>query len=277
MGPVEFLGIYVTPKGVIPCKSNGSPEQTLGEVCTLFGWLVQFTTERGDWDLDGKSGPPPDFALRFFSHDGREELPPDTQLKDIPEVPVIVGVWPDAEATVPAKAKAVAAALVMRQNQGVQAFIETARERGRKTAHAAAQEKGFDVFVSHSGTDSMIVHEIVAFLEDRGYRCWEYERDAIAGVPHLEQTKSHVENCGVFIAVLSKEALASTWVTTEIHTAAGSQRPRLPILVAINYDTIPAQLQQAFGTAVGLRWEPGTDNSRVLEKLLRGVQCAVPR
>jgi hypothetical protein len=130
---------------------------------------------------------------------------------------------------------------------------------------------GKAVFLSHSEERANEATVLVKTLELEGFSVWEYSRDCLPGIPHLEQTKHAVESCTVFIAVIGQGDTASLWIGTEILTAAGCRKPRFPILVGIKYEQLPNAIQQAFGTAVGVAW----DQERVdatSERVVAGVR-----
>ncbi len=76
-----------------------------------------------------------------------------------------------------------------------------------------------DVFISHSSKDKIMADAICAGLEARGIRCWIAPRDILPGKNYAGQLLQAIENCKVFIVVLSENAISSTHILKEVELA----------------------------------------------------------
>ncbi len=129
-----------------------------------------------------------------------------------------------------------------------------------------------DVFLSHSERSASEADEITTALEKAGVSVWHYRRNAVLGVPHLQQTKTAVEQCKVFVCVVGENDWNSLWLGTEVLTAAGSQKPRFPVLIATQYSQLPTEMQQAFGTAVGVTYQSTGGSPSTLQRIVDSVK-----
>ena len=86
------------------------------------------------------------------------------------------------------------------------------------------------VFVSYCAADREIVLDIIADLSRRGYRVWyEPARSAIAGNPEL--VAERIQNCEVFMAVLSEGFNHDRQCAMELNYAVQSCKTVLPIQI----------------------------------------------
>lgn len=82
------------------------------------------------------------------------------------------------------------------------------------------------IFISYSHKDSDSVFEIISQLQMNQYRVW-YDEGIDPGTEWDENIAEHVENCGYFIAFLSKSYLNSSNCKDELNYARDLEKPRL--------------------------------------------------
>lgn len=85
-----------------------------------------------------------------------------------------------------------------------------------------------DVFISHSSKDKVMADAICAGLEARGIRCWIAPRDIAPGRNYAGQLFKAIENCKVFLVVLTGNSLLSTHILKEVELAVQSGNAILP-------------------------------------------------
>ena len=82
------------------------------------------------------------------------------------------------------------------------------------------------IFISYSHKDSNVVFDIIGQLQMKQYRIW-YDEGIDPGTEWDENIAEHVENCGYFIALLSKAYLESSNCKDELNYARELEKPRL--------------------------------------------------
>jgi TIR domain len=85
-------------------------------------------------------------------------------------------------------------------------------------------------FLSYSHTDRKYVLEITRHLTDAGISLWADQAVGV-GDQFDEQIQRQIDNCAVFMVVLTPEAVASRWVLREIKYADESSVPIVPLLL----------------------------------------------
>lgn len=90
------------------------------------------------------------------------------------------------------------------------------------------------VFISHAYKDEPLVKKLTAKLENAGFEVWDATRDVRAGEEWSEQVDHALEDSDAMVAILSADALRSSWVRHEIEYALGEpgyRRRLIPVLV----------------------------------------------
>lgn len=90
---------------------------------------------------------------------------------------------------------------------------------------------GFQVFISHSGTDANIANAVCARIEEKGLRCWIAPRDIAAGQVWAEAIIEGLEQCRIMVIILSSKASQSSQVLNEITAAVNHSIPILPFRI----------------------------------------------
>ncbi len=86
-----------------------------------------------------------------------------------------------------------------------------------------------DIFISYVEEDSSIATQLAEGLEAAGYSTWYYERDGEVGGDYLLQTKNAIEQCQVFILIISPDAVASNQVDIEVVRAHETNKHFFPL------------------------------------------------
>lgn len=87
------------------------------------------------------------------------------------------------------------------------------------------------IFVSYSRRDSKIVDQLISRLEEAGYTVWVDREDIQGGSQWRQAIVMAIDNCQVFISVLSPNSIASDNVRKEMDIAEGSKKPILPVML----------------------------------------------
>jgi hypothetical protein len=75
------------------------------------------------------------------------------------------------------------------------------------------------IFISHAHQDSRIAHQLAKDLEANGWTCWVAPESINAGEKWAEAVQRGLEECGIFLLLLSGFAVESSWVKNETYAA----------------------------------------------------------
>ena len=87
------------------------------------------------------------------------------------------------------------------------------------------------VFISHSSKDKATGDEVCLFLEANGISCWIAPRDVTPGKNYGVAIVDAIDECAVFVLILSSESNKSGQVVREVERAASSNSIILPLRV----------------------------------------------
>jgi serine/threonine protein kinase/tetratricopeptide (TPR) repeat protein len=136
------------------------------------------------------------------------------------------------------------------------------------------------VFVSYAEEDSSLAREIVAGLEDAGYRAWYYERDSRPGTLYLIEVGDAIERSQAVILLASPASLKSHQVTNEIVRAYECAKPFLPVLYNLTHAELQSQQplwRQALGATTASEYLQG-DPQNAIKQILSGLSAiGIPR
>lgn len=110
---------------------------------------------------------------------------------------------------------------------------ESGRAAQRAPTPATDPERRFNVYLSHTDSDSSLVTTLAGQLESRGYSTWFYERDAVAGVSYDVQCEEAVAESDATVLVITRRTLGAFEVARDLQRA----RPRgrlLPVLEGLS-------------------------------------------
>jgi hypothetical protein len=89
------------------------------------------------------------------------------------------------------------------------------------------------IFISHSSIDKTIADEICRFLETNGLSCWIAPRDVTPGKNYGVAIVDAIDECAVFLLILSSESNKSGQVVREVERAASSNSVIIPLRVEL--------------------------------------------
>ncbi len=87
------------------------------------------------------------------------------------------------------------------------------------------------VFISHSSKDKQIAQKVCLFLEAKGVSCWIAPRDVTPGRNYGAAIVDAIDECGVFVLILTQESNKSGQVVREVERAAASNDVIIPFRV----------------------------------------------
>jgi hypothetical protein len=90
---------------------------------------------------------------------------------------------------------------------------------GRLASMLSTHMKRPSVFLSHNSEDKPFVRDLARYLTEHGFRVWLDEACLTPGVSLLSALADAVMAVDVVVAVLSKSAISSPWVTKELQIA----------------------------------------------------------
>jgi hypothetical protein len=86
-------------------------------------------------------------------------------------------------------------------------------------------------FISHSSKDKPTAETLCRFLESKGISCWIAPRDVTPGKNYGVAIVDAIDECGVFILILSGESNKSGQVVREVERAASGNAVIIPVRV----------------------------------------------
>ncbi len=85
-----------------------------------------------------------------------------------------------------------------------------------------------EVFISHSSKDKPFADAVCAGLESRGVRCWIAPRDVLPGISWSEAIVEAVEECSVFLLILTSNSNSSKQTINEVDIAVNHNKTIVP-------------------------------------------------
>jgi hypothetical protein len=86
-------------------------------------------------------------------------------------------------------------------------------------------------FISHSSKDKPTAESVCRFLESKGISCWIAPRDVTPGKNYGVAIVDGIDECGVFVLILSAESNKSGQVVREVERAASGNAVIIPVRV----------------------------------------------
>lgn len=124
------------------------------------------------------------------------------------------------------------------------------------------------VFISHSSHDRAIGDQICRFLEGKGVPCWIAPRDVMPGKNYGTAIVEAIDECKVFLLVLSGSSNKSQQVVREVERAASSESIIIPFRIE---DVQPSRDLEFYVSAA--HWLDAS--TKPLEKHLRELLKAI--
>src|SRR5438477_255775 len=87
------------------------------------------------------------------------------------------------------------------------------------------------VFISHSSKDKEVAGEVCQFLEAHGVSCWIAPRNVTPGKNYGAAIVDAIDECGVFVLILSGESNQSGQVVREVERAAAANAVIIPFRI----------------------------------------------
>lgn len=94
------------------------------------------------------------------------------------------------------------------------------------------------VFISHSSADRQIAEKVCAYLEQNGVPCWIAPRDVTPGKNYGAAIVDAIDECRVFVIILSSRSNKSRQVMREVERAASTDSVILPFRIE---DVMPSR------------------------------------
>lgn len=113
------------------------------------------------------------------------------------------------------------------------------------------------VFLSFSHFDRDQASQIAQELEQDQHDCWAYTSDSVAGSDYLEEVTKGIQECDVFLILITEKSIESYQVNKEVRVAHQFDKPILPILISVSGDRFKEDRPgwvTAFSTSVYLQW-----------------------
>jgi hypothetical protein len=132
-----------------------------------------------------------------------------------------------------------------------------------------------DLFISHVEEDGAIAAVLAAGLEGHGYSTWHYKRDTVPGLSYLMQVGTAIEECHAIVLIISRRALGSHRVTSEVVRGYEGGKAIIPLLVDLPRDDI-ATIQPVWWQAIGAVQPIILDDRQVasaVDALLRAINA----
>jgi formylglycine-generating enzyme required for sulfatase activity len=85
-----------------------------------------------------------------------------------------------------------------------------------------------EVFISHSSKDKPFADAVCAGLESRGVRCWIAPRDVLPGISWSEAIVDAVNECSVFLLILTSNSNSSKQTINEVDIAVNHNKTIVP-------------------------------------------------
>lgn len=118
---------------------------------------------------------------------------------------------------------------------------------------ASWESKHRDVFISYSSKNQEIADLVVADLERHGVKCWIASRDILPGQDWAAAITKAVQESGVFVLLLCKNANLSKQVRKEVHMADHNNK----IIIVFRLDN--SEMNETFQYQLsGLQWLDAT-------------------
>lgn len=89
----------------------------------------------------------------------------------------------------------------------------------------------YDVFISHSSKDKALADAICAGLENRGIRCWIAPRDVQPGEEWTKAIVNAIDDCKIFLLVLSDNSNKSSQAIREVDCAEKHEKTIIPFRI----------------------------------------------
>ncbi len=91
------------------------------------------------------------------------------------------------------------------------------------------------IFLSHATADAEFAQQLAADLREEGWAVWIAPDSIQPGEKWVEAINRGLEESGVFVVVLTPDAVASRWVQTETNAAIGLEHRDLMRFIPLDH------------------------------------------
>lgn len=128
-----------------------------------------------------------------------------------------------------------------RARRTVTSTLQTATSAPRQPIPSAPETDAvvYDVFVSYSHTDAVVVKEVVARLQQRGIRVALDEVVLRPGTPLLHGVEQAIRDSSHGLLVFSMDSMASGWVTNEYYLLMQRSIETGQLFIPVVIDDVP--------------------------------------
>ncbi len=95
-----------------------------------------------------------------------------------------------------------------------------------------------DIFISYSSEDKTVADAVCAGLESRGTRCWIAPRDVGPGQDWAATIVDAIQDCSIFVIILSSGSNKSSQVLREVERAVSAGKLVIPFRIE---DLVPSK------------------------------------
>lgn len=113
------------------------------------------------------------------------------------------------------------------------------------------------IFISHASQDAELAHRLASDLRTNGWQIWIAPDNIKPGEKWVEAIDRGLMESGVFVLLLTPEAVASSWVKTEMNAAIGMQHRGEIRLFTLNVK--PTAISALWGTYQWIAFDAGYD------------------
>ena len=125
------------------------------------------------------------------------------------------------------------------------------------------------IFISYSRADIVYAGDLSYILERMGFQVW-MDRQLEYGQQWPKVPSDRIDDCGLFVPIMSRTAEASEWVGREIERATGQGKRIMPLL--LDGDGIPALHEYQFADV-----RNGAKPPEAWFRLVRALRCVEMR
>ena len=88
-----------------------------------------------------------------------------------------------------------------------------------------------DIFISYKSEEYPEASWVKSVLEENGLSCWMAPMSIPGGSSYAEEIEDAIENCRVYVLILSQKAQESKWVQKELDMALNREKVILPFMI----------------------------------------------
>jgi hypothetical protein len=127
-----------------------------------------------------------------------------------------------------------------------------------------------DVFIGYSRLDTEAAKAIQACLTDAGISCFRDVTDILDSEEWLKAITAAIRECHVYLAIVSKNSLASDYVDKELNFATHCKKPYVPVVLGPGVE-LPDEIRFHLGGTQLIQADPS------LPAVLPRIEAAVAR